>query len=514
MLRSKSSGFIILVVLAVLLATGLASAEPKFGGTVMIAISTEPANLDIQMMPADVISNVAQHIFEQLFAFDEAFGVRPMLAESYEMNPEGTLYTIRLRQGVPFHNGKEMTSEDVVASLLRWGRVASRGATAFNYIEEVEAVDQYTISLELRAPFAPLLSFLAFQNTAASIMPKEIAEKYPDTPMSEYIGTGPYKFVRWLPDYVIRLERFDDYASRDDEPSGWAGSKIAYFDAVEYYTVLEAYTRQAGVQAGEYHAAYAINREAFEELDGDPNVVTHLVVPGSFGWVIFNNAQGIMTNQTLRQAALAALDMEPILKATHGLEEFYTVSGSYYPDTTIWYSEAGTEWYNQNDHERARELMAQAGYNNEPIRFIAAGEVPQHLSMSMVVTSQWQAAGLNVDLQYYDWATILSRRVDPTAYDVFVTGHGFVPDPSLLTNLSSAYAGWWDTPTKNDLRDRFQSEPDSEKRMELWAELQELYYEEVPAIRFGEHYNLLVTQPQLQGFVSSSWPFYWNLWLE
>jgi peptide/nickel transport system substrate-binding protein len=485
-----------------------------YGGTVKIAVETEPANLDIQMTPSDQVSYIAQHIFEQLFAFDEAFNVVPMLADSYESNDEGTEFTIYLRKGVLFHNGKEMTAEDVIASLYRWSQVSARGATAAEYITEVEQVDDYSIVLRLKEPFAPLLSFLAFQNTAASIYPKEICEKYPTTPIEEYIGTGPYKFAHWMPDYRIRLERFDDYVARDDEPSGWGGKKVAYLDAVEYYTVLEPYTRQAGVQAGDYHVGMFINREAYPELVNDPNVNTHMLSPGGFGWIIFNKAQGIMTNQKLRQAALAAMDMEPILAASYGLADFYLADPSYYPKGTVWYTDAGGELYDQNNIERAKQLVKEAGYNGEPIRLISTAERPEFLNIALVAASQWQEAGLNVDVQLYDWATVLERRANPEANDAFVTAHGFVPDPSLITILSSSYPGWWDSPAKNELLAKFQSEPDQEKRMELWAELQALIYEEVPAIRIGDYYSLTISRKELKNFQGTTWPVLWNVWLE
>ena len=116
--------------------------------------------------------------------------------------------------------------------------------------------------------------------------------------------------------------------------------------------------------------------------------------------------------------------------------------------------------------------------------------------------------------ELYDWATVLERRANPEANDAFVTAHGFVPDPSLITILSSSYPGWWDSPAKNELLAKFQSEPDQEKRMELWAELQALIYEEVPAIRIGDYYSLTISRKELKNFQGTTWPVLWNVWLE
>ena len=108
----------------------------------------------------------------------------------------------------------------------------------------------------------------------------------------------------------------------------------------------------------------------------------------------------------------------------------------------------------------------------------------------------------------------MDRRVQPAAYEAFVTGHGFVPDPSLVTVMSSAYAGWWDSPRKNELVAKFQSEPNLDTRIELWNEIQTLIYEEVPVIRVGTYYQLIISTTGLQNFVGTTWPVLWNVWFE
>ena len=100
------------------------------GGTLKVATVGEPPNLDVMTLPADLVTMIGQHLFEQLFAFDEKYDVKPMLAQSYTVSADGKTYTIPLRKGVKFHNGQEMTSADVLASLTRWTKVSSRGKIA------------------------------------------------------------------------------------------------------------------------------------------------------------------------------------------------------------------------------------------------------------------------------------------------------------------------------------------------------------------------------------------------
>lgn len=500
----------VLVVASPTLAGQAPAAIPQ-GGTLKVATVGEPPNLDVMTLPADLVTMIGQHIFEQLFAFDEKYDIKPMLAESYTVSPDGKTYTIQLRQGVKFHNGQEMTSEDVLASLTRWTKVSSRGKIASGSIEAFSARNASTIIIHLKTPFAPLLSFLAFQNTAAAIMPKAIVDKFGDKVVTEYIGTGPFRFEDWKPDFRIRLARYAGYSARTDASSGFAGKKTAYLDAVEFYPVTEAGARIAGVETGDYQYAYSVSKEAYPRLSKNANLMTLVISPGQWGWLIFNKKQGIAANQGVRQAALAALNMEPIVRAAYGLPDFYQMEPSYYPKGTAWYSTGGAKLYNQKNPALAKQLLAKAGYKNEPLRIICTKEYEYMYNIGITAAAQLKDAGFNVDLQVYDWATVLDRRGKPDMYDAFVTGHGFVPDPSLITILSSQYPGWWDSPEKNDLVAKFNSTTQSAARKQIWDKLQELIYTQVPVIRVGQEKLFDVATAKLVNYWPSVWPSFWNV---
>jgi peptide/nickel transport system substrate-binding protein len=156
-----------------------------------------------------------------------------MLAEGHTVSKDGLTYTFKLRQGVKFHNGKEMTSEDVVPSLNRWGKQSIVGKALFAQVAELRAVDPLTVEMKLKEKSAIVLISLAVPNTFGAIYPKEIAEKFPpETKITEYVGTGPYKFAEWKPDQYIRMVRFDEYASRNEPPNGYGGGKRAHLDEI------------------------------------------------------------------------------------------------------------------------------------------------------------------------------------------------------------------------------------------------------------------------------------------
>src|SRR5262249_7842535 len=156
---------------------------------------------------------LTNHVFESLYALDEKYQPIPMLADGMpSVSKDGLTYTIKLRKGVKFHNGKELTSDDVVASLTRWGKRAVYGKTLFAQVADLKATDKYTVELKLKDKCVVVLMTLAIPGNFAAIYPKDIAEKFPpDQRITEWVGTGPFKLAEWKPDQHIRMTRFDEY---------------------------------------------------------------------------------------------------------------------------------------------------------------------------------------------------------------------------------------------------------------------------------------------------------------
>jgi peptide/nickel transport system substrate-binding protein len=489
---------------------GIAAAAPRRGGTLRIAEIGEPLTLDTVATTADLTSTITLPVFEELFIFDANWRIQPLLASSYSVSKDGLTYTITLRKNVPFHNGRDVTPADVVASLNRWGRVSPRGPSVYQNVDTVQPSADGVV-IKLKRPYAPLLAFLALPNGAAAIMPREIAEAAGTSPIKQFVGTGPYRFVEWAPDRYVKLARFDHYAARSEPPSGYAGRREAWADEIFYYPVSQVATRIAGVQSGDYDVADGINQDAYASLKNDQRVVPEIIRPGSFLTFFFNKKQGIMANEKLREAVLVALDMQPIMSATFGNPDLYSIYPSVYPKGTPWYTTAGSEWYNVHNVARAKELMKEAGYSGQPVRWLTTQQYDYMFKSTVVATSQLQHAGFTVDMQVLEWAGVLDHRNKPADYDMFTTSHGFVPDPALITVFSSAYPGWYDTPTKNTLLGEFTSESDQAERVKTWAKLQALMYKEAPIVRPGEFYGLLLRSRALETFRPSYWIVPWNV---
>src|SRR5438876_22989 len=186
----------------------LAQEQPRTGGVAKIAMIGEPPSLDPHTTTAVITQQIMWHVFETLYTYDKHYNPIPLLVERHAVTDNGRTYTFELRRGVKFHNGRDMTAEDVVASLQRWGRLATPGKAVWKTVEGIEAKGPLTVVMYLKEPSAVLLMGLTRPNNGAFIYPKEIATAAGDQPIKDNIGTGPYRFVEHKPDRHIKLARF------------------------------------------------------------------------------------------------------------------------------------------------------------------------------------------------------------------------------------------------------------------------------------------------------------------
>jgi peptide/nickel transport system substrate-binding protein len=502
------------LVLTFSIQTAPGAQTPKSGGTLRVAIIGEPPTIDAHWATATIVFTLSSHIAEALFTLDDKYNVIPMLADSYEIGDKGKTYTIKIRQGVPFHNGKEMTSADVVASLNRWGKIATVGKRLFSQVESFKALDKYTVEFRLKGPSGIVLPALANTNQFPAIYPKEAIDEAGDGQLKQHIGTGPYRFVERIPDRHIKLARFDKYAARTEPQSGFGGKKIAYTDEIVFFPVPEMATRIAGIESGDYHIADWIAPDSYKRLKENPKLEPIIVKPKEYVTAIFNKKTGLFTNKKLRQAVLAALDMDSIMKGAYGQEDFYRLDNGLAFKEQVWYTDVGKEKYNQKNKERARQLLKEAGYKGEPIRWMCSQAYDWMYKSSLVIKQQLEDVGMKVDLQVLDWASVVQRRNDPSMYDVFVTGMPLAGDPSFLLVLGCDWPGWTCIPALETLMAKFVQESQFSKRMETWKEIQKLCWEEVPFIKLGDFFILRLKDKSIKGDKIMNEAFFWNVWID
>ncbi|HLI11086.1 MAG TPA: ABC transporter substrate-binding protein [Alphaproteobacteria bacterium] len=482
------------------------------GGVVDIAMIGEPQTLDPMASTADLVGTIMQHVYETLYAFDAHGNVAPMLAESMpRISSDGLTYTIPLRQGVEFHNGKEMTADDVIASLKRWMEMAPRGKAVAQEVKSLAAADPHIVTLALNHPYPPLLAQLALPNGFAAIMPATVIAN----PLTQFIGTGPYMLKERKPDQYVLMVRFDGYKPRSEPASGYAGRREALLDQLRFVPVPNADTRVQGALAGQYQFADLLPAEAYGQLDGKPNVRPVITEHFGFPYLVLNTKQGPLANKTLRQAVQVSLNETDMMTAAFGEPRFFSVEGNFYPKGSLFYSTAGTENYNRADAKKAHALLEAAGYKNTPIRILTSRQYEFHYRMALVMAENLKQAGFKVDMQVVDWATLIQRRNDPALWDIYITHSPFLPEPMLTPpQLGNGAPGWWDTPAKHAALAAFNGESDPVKRGALWGKVQAVIYDEVPFIKVGNFNSLVAVSTRLEGYTPMPWPFFWNVGLK
>jgi peptide/nickel transport system substrate-binding protein len=491
-----------------------AQEQPRTGGVLKAAMIGEPPSLDLHWTTAVITQQITWHVYESLFTYDKNYSPIPMLADSYTVADGGRRYTIKLRQGVKFHNGKEMTSADVVPSLKRWGKMATPGKAVFKFVEAVEATGPYEVVIHMKEPSAALLDGLARPNNAAAIYPKEVIDAAGEAQVKEFIGTGPYRFVEHKPDRHIKLARFKEYVARQEPPDGFGGKRTAYLDEILFMPVPDVTVRLAGVETGEYHLGQQIKQDQYDRIKTMRDVQALVVRPSGWSTAVLNHKQGLMTDKRLRQAVQAALDMEAIMAAGFGHKEFYRLDpGLMYPEQPQWHSKVSAELYNQKNKAKAQKLLKDAGYTGQPVRWVTTKEYEWMYKNALVAKQQLEEAGFKIDLQVVDWATLVQRRNKPELWDIFSTGFTFGPEPALITSVQCNWPGWWCLEEKERALDALAKEIDPKKRRAQLERVQQLFYEDVGRIKFGDYFSLEVVRKDVRNFPALPWLAFWNVWL-
>ncbi len=479
------------------------------GGVANLAMIGEPQTLDPMTTTADLVGTIMQHIYEPLYTFDAKWNIVPMLASSMpkitKESDGGVSYQIEIRKGVKLHNGRDLNADDVIASLNRWMELSPRGKSIAKESASLTA-NGMVISWKLKAPNASLLAQLALPSGMAAIMAKESI----NATLSDYVGTGPYKFKERKADQYIIMTRFDGYSVRND-----GVKKMAYLDELRFIPVSNAQTRLEGAIAGQFHFADQLPVDSIAKLEKSDASVAVLTESFGFPYIVFNTKEGIFANKALRQAVQLATKESEMLEAAFGDKRFYKVEANHFPNGTPYYSDAGKEVYDQGNANKAKEIAKNAGYKDEPIRIMASRQYEFHYNMALVMAEQLKNAGFKVDIQVVDWATLVQRRADPKLYDLYFTHSGQFPEPMLSPpQLGEGAPGWWDTEAKKSSLLAFNHETDINKRGALWGKVQSVVYDEVPYINVGKFSALSSKSKKLEGYTASTWPYFWNSYLK
>src|SRR5437763_10620478 len=233
------------------------------------------------------------------------------------------------------------------------------------------------------------------------------------------------------------------------------------------------------METGELDFDADLDLNAYERLKSTRGVQAIVAKPYYWLVAVFNKKEGLMTNQKLRQAWQAALDMEPIMKnVAGGHRELYRMDPSLaFVENAPWHTKLqGLPW-NEHNRDKAKRLLREAGYKGEPIRFMTTQEYKWMYDFALLSRQQLEDAGFTIDLQVVDWATLVKRRNNPKEYEAFTTGTGNIFEPTAYTLFSCTWPGWTCDEEIQAVNQELARETDSKKRFALWEKQTRLFYE-------------------------------------
>lgn len=485
---------------------------PKVGGTLRVAASTDVPGTDPFNIKTWQGWEVFRSVFEGLVTVDENLRVVPNLAEKYMVSPDGLTYTFALRQGVLFHNGKEMKAEDVVYSLETF--LKSSRATSLDGIAEVTAVNERTVAVKLKTVSATFLVDLAAPYLVP-VVPKGLGEEQGGK-ITNPIGTGPFRFVEWVPQKHTKLARFDKYwGGGGGEPSGFAGKRQAYVNELIVLVMPEAATRMAALEAGEVDLTFIPARE-YRRLSENKNLQALSTGPSLESWAFwFNMGKGPMADKNLRLAFVHGIDRQEMLVATDDAQG--AVATSPIHPSSAFFSPAHQLTYQRNI-AKAKEYLAKSNYKGEPIEMLSFKGYTAMDKMALMAQAQLKEIGINIDIKFMDFPTLYQLFL-AGKYDISTMGYpSFLdPNPFFWTRVGpSAITNGWKDEAYNTAVDKARSALIFNERKALYDTAITRIHDEIPMFPtfFSAYY--MAASKRTHGF--EPWPAnyarYWNVWLD
>jgi peptide/nickel transport system substrate-binding protein len=471
--------------LATLLMLLSGSAQAQSPGELRVAIPWTPENLDPTMNLSSFRAMVGVSIFDSLVGRDAENRIVPQLAESWRLVDDIT-WQLKLRRGVVFHDGEPFNADAVRFTFQRVLDPEQKSPNRANVAEivRVEVVDDHTVNLVTRQPYAPLVNRLL---DFAIVPPKYVAEKGNQGMALRPVGTGPYRFVELIKDDRMVVEAFDRH---------WRGApKIK---RIVYKPIPEPFTRAAALRNNEVDLVTTMPPSLARELERTPGIRVQRVASS---WIIYlglNALKKPLSDVKVRQALNYATDVDAIIKNV--LEgNGRKLEGPLTPQ--MFGHDASVKGYTP-DPARARKLLAEAGYPDglEITLDAPAGRYQGDKEIAEALGGQWQRAGFKPKVQVAEWGAYFKRYLAKQFPDAYLLGLGGpMQDADELYNLVSSKGRglYYKNERVDTLFDLGRSTMDQAKRRQIYRDLQRAMVDDATWVFLLQQVDIYATRDRL-----------------
>ena len=481
---------------------------PKHGGILTYGLSGDLQHLDPHDAYGAVSKTIKGLVYSRLVTWDRDFNIRPDLAESWEIvDPTTIVFT--LRKGVKFHNGEDLTSEDVKYS---FDRVQSeeRGRLKGHI---VETPDEYTVKVILPEPSAIFFNELAEMDNA--IVSKEWMESGVD-PKLEANGTGPFKYVGREPGVEVILERFDDYYLKP----------LPYLDGIKFIPYKDATTTVIALRTGELDLMDYVPWRHMNTIEKEAEEGKLKFYSGSKALMMMmsvNRSEPPFDDKRVRQALQWGFDRQ-----SYGAATFFNrgeaMTGSLISPAFQCYDPSLEGTYDY-DPEKAKALLEEAGWRDEDgdgireahgvagvedgtpfkVTYLACSDYLMHYRLAELAQANFREIGIGGELELVDWAELTARRVNIEPWEIQADGRGAAyTDPAFLdpwfysTSITARATGFAD-PEIDELLDKGRSTY-GEERCKYYNEVDRRLLDESHIIFAWRREQGEASQPYVMGF--------------
>ncbi|MGL4865572.1 ABC transporter substrate-binding protein [Cetobacterium sp.] len=421
---------------------------------------------EVSNMPSGRLEDL---LYNRLFKYDKDMNIIPVLAEGYNVINDTTI-RIPLKKGIKFHNGDEMTSEDVAFGFEMW-RNRKIKAHMMDSIKDVKILDKYTIELNLNYPFGPLIGNIIAGYSVVN--KKEIIgnPKYKE----RAIGTGAYKFVEWIPGEKITVERFEDYWGEKSD-----------VEKIIFKPIVEASNRSIGLEAGDIQLSYEIdpiNKSTIQEN----KELEYLEIPSTrISHLVYNTQKGILANKNVRRALAFAIDRDSIIDAVlmgNGKKAESIIPPLVFGNNP----DIKAIPYNV---EKAKAILKEAGVLEGTKLSLMIADRGANVSIAQIIQSNLKDIGIDVVIDILEWGTYLEysgQGKHELSLGGWSTGTGDADYASYPLLHSSAMGApgnrsFYSNKKMDETLDKARRSMDREERKKLYYEVQDLVNEELPIL--------------------------------
>lgn len=459
----------------------LSEGTPVPGGSVVYGMTQDLASLDPHVDTDAGTRDVVFNLYEGLVKPTSDGGFIPAVASDYIISDDAKTYTFTLRDGITFHDGTPVTIEDVKYSIDRYAEIQGESSAFSSLVDSVEVQDDKTLVVNLKESYSEFLPMMTI-----AIIPQSNED-----PAGNPIGTGPFKYVSYTPGQNLELEKYDGY---------WQEG-VPSLDSVEFKFIADVDTAFVELQAGTIDILKYLTSAQAETLGDDYNIVQ-----GSMNLVhamYLNSAYEPLSKTEVRQALCYAVDRDAINNFIFGGKSH--IIGSHMIPAMSKYYEPEAETVYSYDPEKAKELLADAGYaDGFDLEITVPSSYSQHVDSAQIIADELSQVGINVTLNQVEWSTWLQDVYKGGNFQATVIGFDGTLAPSdwlkkYVTDDAKNFMHYSNT-EYDDVFNTAYTTVDDDVKVENYKKAQMILAEDAAAVYIEDPANLVAVSKKFGGY--------------